>query len=1039
MSERPNKAEVQTFLQEGKVNSEREGINTAKLYKQVEWAIKDEPSEEMRQLYRQFILEYNASASQTRAEKDKLLSESKSWSHMGDVERAIANGGTGLTPIQMESINQFAMTAFDKANTYGEAGPDYNAIDKLNRWFAIYKSTSVSLAKPVMSNSGPVMSKPVWDTQKWTPVMSKPITTTPSVPAWTSSKPAESLTLSETEMNDIFRRASYTVDGKEWVYLRATSVTGASGIIIETIVDNDRKWQVTIRLAKQADWSYQVVSPTTDAYNVSINTENGRVVSVSLTSRTATTPPATAPAASPAPGASTTPASAPVVSRPAATPQLAPTPSVTPPATEVVKKRPSRTAEEVTSGNTQYIADNQATINKALNIIFTDAEKNKKMRVLLDDPTNENIREFQKAINIKDDGDFRNGTLITLQKKAWVKPNEKVDKKEDIKKEVPSNIPEVKINEKVVTLKEWDPRYGTITHIGQVHGVMISAPDWTILSCVSPESEKQIAVGQRKIYEYIMKSKPDMVFVEGFWDFSDPQNKEILKVFGVIALYAFDKLSKQDLASMPKWADKEIFTTFKVNSKQELQDKLLYILGWGTIAGIINEKLKWAEDEKTNLKATKDIWLDLSSCIALIKKSEQFSEKNMPASVMKEREKIALEKVKEYMEKNPGKKSVLIYWDAHDFRWEYDGVFTGKKPVLQKVDIGQIGDITKLKESEKWVVLFEAPVSYEWKWSDGKIMASYKGLLNKEGKPEWMGISIHRVGDNIYHYEWTFSMENMYPTGDVKMTIMDISGNTIGTATGTMWANGVFADGTKLDRPGKTSQVMKDGSWINMPWAGEKVIQSPQPSEITRAELETWKDKLGTGIEWKNIGNDDAGTKIDGKIVKAFFNLEVDQVEKTYAVTGDKLYIWDGTKKEWSLSPKLEIRSGKIEKIVAKNDVPKVEAPKVEVKPETAKPAEGEKPKDTTPPKNAIEAQTKTIAALEASGFKKDGDIYKKDGLEITLMLDRWHIKLEKKWGELIEQNAKDLKELLKNSSLPDTAIKYSIGGIGRSKSIVSN
>jgi hypothetical protein len=36
MSEKPNKAEVQTFLQEGKVNSEREGINTAKLYKQVE-------------------------------------------------------------------------------------------------------------------------------------------------------------------------------------------------------------------------------------------------------------------------------------------------------------------------------------------------------------------------------------------------------------------------------------------------------------------------------------------------------------------------------------------------------------------------------------------------------------------------------------------------------------------------------------------------------------------------------------------------------------------------------------------------------------------------------------------------------------------------------------------------------------------------------------------------------------------------------------------------------------------------------------------
>jgi hypothetical protein len=113
----------------------------------------------MRQLYRQFIVEYNASTSQTRTEKDKLLSESKSWSHMGDIERAIANGGAGLTPIQMESINQFAMTAFDKANTYGEAGPDYNAIEKLNRWFAIYKSVKVSPGRPVISTGGPVISR----------------------------------------------------------------------------------------------------------------------------------------------------------------------------------------------------------------------------------------------------------------------------------------------------------------------------------------------------------------------------------------------------------------------------------------------------------------------------------------------------------------------------------------------------------------------------------------------------------------------------------------------------------------------------------------------------------------------------------------------------------------------------------------------------------------------------------------------------------------------------------------------------------------
>lgn len=88
--------------------------------------------------------------------------------------------------------------------------------------------------------------------------------------------------------------------------------------------------------------------------------------------------------------------------------------------------------------------------------------------------------------------------------------------------------------------------------------------------------------------------------------------------------------------------------------------------------------------------------------------------------------------------------------------------------------------------------------------------------------------------------------------------------------------------------------------------------------EITTAELEAWKDKLGDGIKWSNTGTEKDPKKIWEVEVKGFMNLIYSGSERSYTVIKDTLYVWEDESSTWMKSWLLEIRDGKIEKILPK-------------------------------------------------------------------------------------------------------------------------
>ena len=92
----------------------------------------------------------------------------------------------------------------------------------------------------------------------------------------------------------------------------------------------------------------------------------------------------------------------------------------------------------------------------------------------------------------------------------------------------------------------------------------------------------------------------------------------------------------------------------------------------------------------------------------------------------------------------------------------------------------------------------------------------------------------------------------------------------------------------------------------------------PQKKEITTADLEAWKDKLGDGIKWSNTGTEKDPKKIWEVEVKGFMNLIYSGSERSYTVIKDTLYVWEDESSTWMKSWLLEIRDGKIEKILPK-------------------------------------------------------------------------------------------------------------------------
>lgn len=77
--------------------------------------------------------------------------------------------------------------------------------------------------------------------------------------------------------------------------------------------------------------------------------------------------------------------------------------------------------------------------------------------------------------------------------------------------------------------------------------------------------------------------------------------------------------------------------------------------------------------------------------MAAFKKMESLTDPTtIPESVKKVREKVALEKIKAFLVKNPGKKVVLVYGAEHNFSEEFSSVFpTGKQPKLQAIDMAR--------------------------------------------------------------------------------------------------------------------------------------------------------------------------------------------------------------------------------------------------------------------------------------------------------------------------------------------------------------
>ncbi|MBP9811891.1 hypothetical protein KBC86_00805, partial [Candidatus Gracilibacteria bacterium] len=594
-----------------------------------------------------------------------------------------------------------------------------------------------------------------------------------------------------------------------------------------------------------------------------------------------------------------------------------------------------------------------------------DATLKSQLEGYLKDPTNENVRKFQDAIGYKPDGDFRDFTLAALIKWAGM--------------DAPTRAPDRETSNGMRVLVEGDPKIGEILHIGQLHQLSVTSPDATIMSCLSPEGEKKVIKGQRQIYEYLMKLKPDAIFAEGIYELTDDEDKALFQLFAAATFIAFGKIQVPPMKEV-----QNIFSVFKVKNKEELQDRILYMKGGGFVAGILSEKIKGAADVAKDLAAAKDIGLDLTTCMAAFKKMESLTDPTaIPESVKKVREKVALEKIKAYLEKNPGKKVVLVYGAEHNFSEEFSSVFpTGKQPKLQAIDMARHIDMKDEKGNPKGSILFELPVSYEWKTG---AKAIYKGGLNQKGLPEGQGIAIHTDADGSKkYYVGEFSGDgSAYPVGEVTLMIVDKDGFTFGTAKGKMGKDGVFAEGVVMERSGKNSLIWKGGKWVDGPQEtsnrgnddlkkpgnpvgpvrdqlikggythdtasssskdgvttdiysklGAKtfVIQHKEgkiisvkldestvsKKEITTADLEAWKDKLGDGIKWSNTGTEKDPKKIGEVEVKGFMNLTYSGSERSYTVIKDTLYVWEDESSTWMKSGLLEIRNGKIEKILPK-------------------------------------------------------------------------------------------------------------------------
>jgi hypothetical protein len=183
--------------------------------------------------------------------------------------------------------------------------------------------------------------------------------------------------------------------------------------------------------------------------------------------------------------------------------------------------------------------------------------------------------------------------------------------------------------------------------------------------------------------------------------------------------------------------------------------------------------------------------------------------------------------------------------------------------------------------------------------------------------------------------------------------------------------------------------------------------------EISRKVLEIWKDKLWSGVEWKWLGDDITETRIDGRLVKAFFNLEVDKEEKTYCVVNQAVYVWSDATKKWDISQKVEIRGGKIEKKSPQSVTPP--------------PALPEKPVDTSRPKE-------WIGALDIPGWTLDKEVLRKDNLQISVNpANKTEAILSQKDGKSIPGGTipvgeiNTIKESLKNAGFTSVTFQYQV------------
>lgn len=138
----PNKFLVETALDIGIENLKSRNTDPKKLYDEVKAAISSEPSSEIKALYQRYIDLYEKSVAVAWQQSWKLSEEIK-WKNISDLKKAVESGLSGLSPADIEWLNQFALVEYNRQNSSNRDFPDASVLDTLNRWFRLYESRKV--------------------------------------------------------------------------------------------------------------------------------------------------------------------------------------------------------------------------------------------------------------------------------------------------------------------------------------------------------------------------------------------------------------------------------------------------------------------------------------------------------------------------------------------------------------------------------------------------------------------------------------------------------------------------------------------------------------------------------------------------------------------------------------------------------------------------------------------------------------------------------------------------------------------------------